>query len=45
MSDYERGYLDALSDALGVLESEVLPDALACFRDAIEEERVPCVDI
>ena len=45
MSDYERGYLDALSDALGVLESEVLPDALAQLRQAIEEERVPCADI
>lgn len=41
-NEYKRGYLDGLSDVLGMLADQPLADVVAELASAIQEERVPC---
>lgn len=41
-NEYKRGYLDGLSDVVGMLDSTPLSDVVAELVSAIVEERVPC---
>ena len=41
-NEYKRGYLDGLSDVLGMLADQPLADVVAELASAIREERVPC---
>ena len=41
-NEYKRGYLDGLSDVLGMLAEQPMADVVAELLSAVREERVPC---